>query len=141
MKKNILSLFAVATLAACSSATEADYRPPAVVLDGPVEVTLAVGETKAVGDTELRVEFLGVIEDSRCPVDVTCVWEGNAAAEIRLSLGTDPATTVRVNTSVAPATAEYDAVSFRIVRLMPEPVQTAPTPPADYQITLRFTQR
>ncbi|MEW7289265.1 hypothetical protein [Aquimarina sp. 2304DJ70-9] len=31
-----------------------------------------------------RIKFIKVIEDSRCPSDVTCIWAGQATASIEL---------------------------------------------------------
>ncbi|MFB5607672.1 MAG: hypothetical protein ACE5RI_06005, partial [Candidatus Nitrosomaritimum yanchengensis] len=38
-------------------------------------------------DSELIITLLGIEEDSRCPIDVTCVWEGSVKAEINLVNG------------------------------------------------------
>ena len=141
MKKTLLCLLGLMAMTSCRSTTEADFREPVIRLDTPVEVTLAVGESRAVGNTALHARFLGILEDSRCPVDATCVWEGNAAAEIQLSVGDQPATTARINTSLEPRSVDFGAVSFTVVELTPVPRQTAPIESADYRITLRFTQR
>ena len=48
--------------------------------------TLAPGETAALrGADAARITFRAVTEDSRCPVDVTCVWAGDAKIEIVVS--------------------------------------------------------
>ncbi|MFH1764671.1 MAG: hypothetical protein ABIF09_10810 [Gemmatimonadota bacterium] len=38
----------------------------------------------------LRFSFGEVLEDSRCPVDVTCVWAGNAKVVIGIAAGMGP---------------------------------------------------
>lgn len=45
-------------------------------------VTLDLGEERTVGGIDLA--FVNVEEDSRCPVDVTCVWAGQAIVEVRV---------------------------------------------------------
>ncbi len=47
--------------------------------------TLARGESAQTGD--LRTTFVAVLEDSRCPADVTCVWEGRASVNLSLTEG------------------------------------------------------
>ena len=60
--------------------------------DGPKEpamdeeFTLKVGQKVTVKDTNLTVRFVAVAEDSRCPVDVTCAWAGNARLEFDLQV-------------------------------------------------------
>jgi hypothetical protein len=71
-------------LAACSAAPVPHYD----TFDAPVhageEFRLAVGEHVQIGDSNLFLWFESVPEDSRCPKNVTCVWEGNARARFRL---------------------------------------------------------
>ena len=45
--------------------------------------TLRMGESADV-DGQLRLTALTVTEDSRCPIDVACVWAGDAAVAILL---------------------------------------------------------
>src|SRR5204863_3246316 len=42
------------------------------------EFTLAVGQVASVEGASLRLALRAVRNDSRCPVDVQCVWEGDA---------------------------------------------------------------
>lgn len=60
--KRILPLVAALALAACATLPAAT---------GPVAT---IGETATVGG--LRVRPVEVVEDSRCPTNVTCVWAG-----------------------------------------------------------------
>ena len=46
------------------------------------EIKIPFGETVSLDD--LKITFYD-IEDSRCPSDVTCVWEGNVVTMIRIS--------------------------------------------------------
>lgn len=46
------------------------------------EFTLRIGETASIKGEQLRIQFLEISEDSRCPRNVTCVWEGRAIAVI-----------------------------------------------------------
>jgi len=55
--------------------------PP--TLDAPF--ALARGATATVDG--LGVTFSAVLEDSRCPVNVTCVWEGRATVNLALTEG------------------------------------------------------
>lgn len=42
---------------------------------------------KSVTMNGLKIEFVELVEDSRCPVDVECVWAGNAKIKIRVTKG------------------------------------------------------
>jgi len=43
-----------------------------------IEVKIEMGDTVDAGSEELRIGFLDVTEDSRCPANVVCVWAGRA---------------------------------------------------------------
>lgn len=43
-----------------------------------VEVKIDLGDTVDGGSEDLRIGFLDVTEDSRCPANVVCVWAGRA---------------------------------------------------------------
>jgi len=60
---------------------KAQNETPEEVVD-TVEIKLGVGERQEIKTIE--VTFLEVIEDSRCPKDVECVWAGQAKIKIRV---------------------------------------------------------
>jgi hypothetical protein len=49
------------------------------------EFTLALGESVEVDQRGVRIEFKEVVEDSRCPMNARCIWEGNARITIQVS--------------------------------------------------------
>jgi len=64
----------LAMLAACAAPAPAPQAPPA-----PGVILAGLGETARLGDVTVRP--IAILEDSRCPQDVECVWAG------RLRLG------------------------------------------------------
>lgn len=46
--------------------------------------TLKVNESKSLRDGKLTVGFQTVLDDSRCPIDDFCKWEGRAQIRLRL---------------------------------------------------------
>ena len=51
------------------------------------ELPLSIGQTMRISEEDLTVEFLAVVEDSRCPKNVTCVWTGRAVVRARITYG------------------------------------------------------
>jgi hypothetical protein len=85
--------------------------------------TLAPGETAALQGTDARITLNAVRDDSRCPVDVTCVWAGDAKIEIVVSRkGAADETTVL---SITPPKNEVwvGNLKIRFVSLAPAPRQ------------------
>ncbi|MBU2100602.1 hypothetical protein KKG83_02235 [Candidatus Micrarchaeota archaeon] len=46
---------------------------------------LKKGQTAVIGEKDIEITFLDVLEDSRCPEDVVCVWEGQVKVELSVS--------------------------------------------------------
>jgi len=128
------SLAALVLLASCGTSPAAS-RP--VGLGEPF--TLAPGEAAQVG-TGLLVTFQGVDADSRCPVDVTCVWEGDAV--VLVSARPDAAPRRELHTSGRYASeVEVGDYKVRLVGLAPAPRQGASPAPGDYRVTLVVRRR
>jgi hypothetical protein len=64
--------------------------------------TLGLGATAKVVEANLLVTFVDVVEDSRCPVDVTCVWAGNLKVLVKLQEVGRTAQQVELNSTSDP---------------------------------------
>jgi hypothetical protein len=107
------------------------------------EFQIKVGQRiKLVGE-DLEVGFTGVPEDSRCPVDVNCVWAGNA--QVTLDLLQDKCTSiVTLNTHQRSQAAEEGKVKgylLKLVTLEPSPRSDHKTAASDYVATLLITRQ
>jgi hypothetical protein len=51
------------------------------------EISIPIGETARIQGEQLQIRFLEISEDSRCPRNVTCVWEGRAVAVVEVLKG------------------------------------------------------
>ncbi len=51
------------------------------------EFSLKIGESAAVRGEDLEITFLEVLEDSRCPKNVECVWAGRARSLVKITSG------------------------------------------------------
>lgn len=49
------------------------------------EFSLSIGQEAIITGEDLRVRFEDVLEDSRCPINVTCIWEGRASCLVRFT--------------------------------------------------------
>jgi hypothetical protein len=62
---------------------KSDYRLRMTV-DGR-NFTLAIGQSATIVDEKLGIKFLDVTEDSRCPKNVTCIWEGRVTCSLEVT--------------------------------------------------------
>lgn len=109
---------------------------PAVVKEAQLDqpFTLFVRERAQLGDLQIR--FIGVPEDSRCPLDVECVWAGNAKIVLGVSLKDSDETVITINSTVDPQEALYAGYRIRFVSLKPERFSERLINPAEYRVTL-----
>ncbi len=125
-----------ASLAACSSGgygpTDSGSPSPS---DGSVSV--AVGETAAVGGTGVTIAFRSVTEESRCPLNAVCVWEGNGQVAVTLANGYGATRDAVLNTSVEPRRIDFAGLRITLSGLAPHPAGD-PIDPADYVATFRI---
>jgi hypothetical protein len=67
--------------------------------DETVKVT--IGKSTKADRGRIKIQFLSVLEDSRCPRDATCIWSGNARIRIAVSKGSE-SRIVELNTDLDP---------------------------------------
>ena len=123
--------------AACSNTTDVDVPATRAVVEAPAEVTLRVGEVRSVAGTNLRVTLVRVPEDSRCPIDAVCVWEGNAVVEIAVAVGAGAPVPIQINTTLEPRAVQIAGATFTVLELQPAPRASQPTDPASYVARIR----
>ena len=93
--------------------------------DAPIKVR--VGKQKKFSRSKISVKFVSLIEDSRCPEGVNCVWAGNARIKVQISEGRDAGETFEMNTNLGAKGASFRGYAINLVSL-------APTPKADVKV-------
>ena len=107
------------------------------VLEGPIELVIPYGHEVAVNGSVVRLAFGQVLSDSRCPVDVNCVWAGNAEVELGIRAGMGPTIPLRLNTTLDPRSAEQLGLRVTLLELKPAPRAGKTIKPEDYSVRVR----
>ena len=84
-----------------------------------VEIRTTASKTADRG--RVRITFLEVVNDSRCPENATCVWAGNATVKFAVSKGKSVARTIELNTNTGAKTATVYGYNVRLEHLTPPP--------------------
>jgi hypothetical protein len=100
------------------------------------EFTIKIGQQIEVKDANLRITFTAVEEDSRCPVEILCVWAGNAKLQLEVKRSKKKFITVEMNTTLEPKERDYKGYRVKLVSLNPQRRAGIPVDPADYEATL-----
>ena len=130
-----LTLFAL-ILAGCSSKTTFEPQVSAAVGDTFV---LRVGQEVNLQGEGLRILFEAVTEDSRCPQNVTCVWEGNGQVRLRVSSSNEVAR-IDLNTTVPQRADTVFNYQIALEKLDPYPIESGRIPADEYRAHLRVTR-
>ena len=125
------------SIVACGSPAEPDLAPDPTVVPATTDMTLKAGEELAVAGSLVKITFARVLEDSRCPVDVVCVWEGNAVVELGIRVGMGPTFPLQLNSSLQPQAANWNQVRLTLLELQPAPRAEVPIQPEDYSVKIR----
>ena len=106
--------------------------------------TLRAGRQIALQGQRLRLRFAEVTQDSRCPVDVTCVWAGNAAVRLEVTTNGRSEESLTLNTGKSPTLvneAEYEGFKVKLVDLSPTRHSNRQVAPSDYIVTLVVSRK
>ncbi|MGI8788733.1 MAG: hypothetical protein ACR2HG_13340 [Pyrinomonadaceae bacterium] len=86
------------------------------------EFKLLAGKQRAVSGTNLTIKFVSLIEDSRCPEGVNCIWAGNARIKVQVkSPKSGGWQTFEMNTNAGPKGDTLDGYAINLVSLTPTP--------------------
>lgn len=99
------------------------------------------GQEVTVNGESLKVKFDSVLEDSRCPKDVTCVWAADAKIAISVRRVNGEPSKMELHTNGQfNQTGKYQQYVIKLVGLDPYPRSSAEVKPSNYVATLLITK-
>ncbi|KAF0151220.1 MAG: hypothetical protein FD143_2159 [Ignavibacteria bacterium] len=107
-----------------------------ITKDSPKEAALKIGESVLLNN-EMLITFTGVGADSRCPIDVICVWAGDAEIKLKLRKG-NLEREVILHTGLLPNSALFDGYEIYLASVLPFPKSNENIKPGQYSIQLKF---
>ncbi len=100
------------------------------------EFFIGPGQKVEIRESGLEITFNKVIEDSRCPKGVECVWAGNGKVEITVHLpGKEPGIQ-ELNTNLDPNEIAAGEYKIQLLELQPFPVKSEEIMPEEYRVKL-----
>lgn len=130
MEKLIFTFIISALLISCQNST--------TPLNPAVGETFEIkfGESATIQSEQIQVTFEELIEDSRCPEDVVCVWAGNAKIIIQVD-----DQEVSLNTYSNPKYAELSEYNIKLISLNPYPRQDTVIEKENYSAEILVTKK
>ena len=77
------------------------------------------------------------INDSRCPSDVVCIWEGKADVKIKVESPVSGSITLSTYDNPVDTVGNF---SFEIIDVLPYPISTKTIQLKDYNVTLKIVE-
>ena len=125
----VTTILVALALTACQSASS----PAQQQAQRGATVTLGFEES-AMFDDRLELQFVGVLEDTRCPSDVDCVWAGEVKVRLAIRIDAGKATSQDV---IAGQSVSADSYRITVIEVGPEPVSDRKIAPADYTVVIK----
>ena len=122
-------------------AAQADDEAPAAP-----DLQIPYGQMASVDDGALKLTFVALDEDSRCPREVMCVWQGRAVIRLRAVLDGADQGEVALTTTVVPRTSPSTVdvavgpYTLRLVGLTPYPSVNQKPGKDEYIAIVRLTR-
>ncbi len=102
------------------------HKSEAVQAKFDTPIILAFSRIASIEDEKILIEFADVTEDSRCPVNVTCVWEGQVTVALNISLDGEELGSFNLTSRAGHeklAIADIDAYSIKLEKVEPPRTQ------------------
>lgn len=117
-------------------------QPEPVKAELNTSFQLEIGEQALIQSEDMRILLVNVTEDSRCPSNVTCIWEGQAAVMIYISQGGHRVGNFKLiersgyeNLSVT----NFDGYSIELIGVEPYPKSTQRIELSEYTAVFRVS--
>lgn len=105
------------------------------------EFDLKAGSQAIVKEAGLKITFVELVEDSRCPEGVNCVWAGIGKIRVTVKKSNHKPVSFELNTMPGPMSFVYKGYEIALVKLAPYPKYNVETNKRDYVATFKVYRK
>jgi hypothetical protein len=138
-------VFALLLLASAPFVASCDLlkllQPPTIEIELNKVFQLALEQTALLPSESLWITFNQVLEDSRCPQYVQCIWAGNAKVAIEVMRPGSGKETLILNSTLEPHEALYQGFRIHFEGLAPPSRIDQRSSSQPYLLSLSVTKR
>jgi hypothetical protein len=117
---------------------QASPSTPTVALDQ--QFVLKSGELASIAGTGVRVQFVEVVNDSRCPLNATCITAGDALIAVAV-VDDQGSSRYELHTDPNRKSATHRDLRIELVELQPYPDTSRRIDPSESRATLRASRK
>lgn len=104
---------------------------------------LAFEESATITKGNFEIEFIDLVEESRCPTNLDCIWEGRAVVSLALigveTINIELATENSID-GTGKLTAIHNNHLIKLLTINPQPINDVLVPEEDYEVVLEITE-
>ena len=101
---------------------------------------LRIDQQKTVSAGNLTIKFISVVEDSRCPAGVNCIWAGNGKVKIKVTGKNKKSETFELNTNLSPQSVVFQGQEIKLIKLEPSTDKDKQIKAGDYSATFTLSK-
>ncbi len=103
--------------------------------------SLKMDQAALLESENLKIKFLNVTDDSRCPSDVVCVWAGQVSVSFNIQKGgKNPGFFSMTSAGGQDTEISFEGYSIKLVRVEPYPKSSQQILPSDYAVVLAISK-
>jgi hypothetical protein len=95
--------------------------PSDAIAQKEVEISVKAGKTKCERSSRVSIRLVEVVEDSRCPEGVNCIWAGRAVVKITAAKRNEAPATFELADNDEKASVEFAGYRIYFKSLLPKP--------------------
>lgn len=142
MKSQIISIvFSIILAFGMVPLTQDVFAQNLLAIRQNVPFQLQINQTAYLESNEIKIQLLNVTGDSRCPSDVTCIWQGQVTVLVDISKGSQSVGnfTLIPSQNKTMASKTFDNYFIQVISVEPYPISTKRILPSDYAVNLKLS--
>ncbi|HEY0429870.1 MAG TPA: hypothetical protein VGC76_18955 [Pyrinomonadaceae bacterium] len=104
------------------------------------QVKVRVNQQKTASSSKLKIKFVSLVEDSRCPEGTQCVWAGNAKIKVQITTRRGETKMVELNTNKGAKGESIGGYSVMLESVTPAPKENIRIDRNGYTATFSVTK-
>ena len=97
-----------------------------------------VGQKACDEESGIEIEFVRVVEDSRCPEGVDCIWAGRAVIEVKAHKAGESSDIKTLSTNGDDGSFEFAGYRIHLERVDPYPKEASPIAEDAYKAAFKI---
>ena len=133
-------LVIVAILISFSVFVSCGSSPKEITANLGENVNIKIGQSVSIAGEELKLKFVEVVADSRCPTGVTCIWQGEVTCLVEITYRGSVFSKVLTQSGGEPAKSDFESYGIAF-GIEPYPAAGKEIKDSDYRLQVEVNKK